>query len=136
MKLLKKLAILAMALTLCVGAGAALTACGKDKDTSTSSEQTQTATYNVKVVLKDGSTPAIGFKVQLCEKLANGTLGSCEAPVEVNENGVAACKVDPSKKYEIHIMEGATPLDPTEYVTTGDIPANYDGGTITVTVNK
>ncbi len=139
MKLWKKLATLAMALTLCVGVGAALTACGKDKDNSSSSslEQTQTSSYEFKVVLKDGTTPAVGYKIQLCEKLANGELGSCESPVDVGADGTLTYEVtDTSKKYEIHVMEGNKPLDATQFVTTGDIPANYDGGVITVTINK
>ncbi len=141
MKIFKKVAMLCMALTLCLSVGATVACGGKDKGgNSTSSSITDEVTqdgYSFKVVNASGA-PATGYKIQLCKKAPDGTLGACLMPVSVGADGTLSYKVtDKDTAYEIHVLDAnGTALKKTEYVTTGDIPANYDGGELTVTVNK
>ena len=103
MKILKKIAVLSMALMLCFGAGAALTACGGNKDNGTSVEQTATA-YEFTVLNADG-TPAKDVKVQLC---VLGNAAACYMPVATDANGKVTYNpmgFPGEGEYEIHLFD-------------------------------
>ena len=102
MKVLKKIAVLSMALMFCFGAGAMLTACGDSKDNSSSVEQAATA-YEFIVLNADG-TPAKNVSVQLC------TLGNepaCYMPITTDANGKVTYNpigFPGEGEYEIHLL--------------------------------
>ncbi len=126
MKFLKKLATFCMALTMCFGLGTALVACGDEGAQSSSSSQTATTQYSF-VVVKEDQSPALGYEIQLCKINADGTQGSCLAPVPVTADGsVKVTIADTSIGYEIHVTKDSVPLDKDKYSVTGDIPANHD----------
>ncbi len=122
MKILKKLAILVMALTLCVGVGATVVACDKD---GTKNEQSQKG-YSFKVVNADG-TPAVGYVIQLCY-----TSGTCleNQPVTDEEGKVFFELEDTAQAYSLHVWSAdpKTSNDAKELEFTGlkTIPANYE----------
>ncbi len=110
MKIFKKLATIAMALSLCLGAGAALVACGgKGGDTSSTGNSVTSEApaelkpiengYTFKVLNADG-TPAVGYKVQLCD--TNG----CKNSSTTDANGVATITdaVVSAGEYEMHLL--------------------------------
>ena len=109
MKLLKKLAILAISLTLCLGAGALTTACGGNDSSSSSvssvesSTETTTNAYTFIVLNKDG-TPAANVNVQLCT-LGDGA--SCFMPILTDANGKVEYTFDgfTEGEYEIHLFD-------------------------------
>ncbi len=134
MKLFKKLATVCMAITMSFGVGMALTACDDNGGNPTNSEQSANATYSFNVT-KNGAA-AVGYEIQLCTKNADGSLGVCLSPVAVGEDGVAKISIsDVNSVYEIHVMKNGTPLEKDQYITSGDVPANYNGGAISVIVN-
>ncbi len=138
MKLLKKLATLFMALTMCLGLGLALTACG-DNEESSSSQQNNRSQYSFTVVKAD-TTPAVGYKIQLCK-----TSGECIPPVEVQADGIAKVSVsDTEISYVIHVVKGQNNQEVTAFTILSfnenesdyTIPANYQGGAITVIITE
>ncbi len=124
MKFFKKLATLVMALTLCVGVGATIGACGGDKDNSSTVEQTKT-TCKFKVLLADKTTPAVGYKVQLC--LTNGT---CITGVPVAEDGTCDYPITKGTEYTVHIWNLDDTQEITDFTGLKTIPANYDGSEV------
>ncbi len=116
MKILKKLAILVMALTLCVGFGGTMTACDKE---GSSNSQTQKG-YTFKVVNKD-DTPAVGYYVQLCK-----TNGTCLEFVAVDEDGVILYALDDTSiDYEVHVLDANQ--DQVEFTGLKTVTANHTG---------
>ncbi len=135
MKLFKKLAAICMALTMCFGLGMAFTACGGNDNPG--AEQNYAATYVFNVTKNNAA--AVGYQIQLCSKNADGTLGACEQPVDVGSDGIAKVGItDVSTAYEIHVMKDNKQLGKDYYAISGlvDIPANYNGGTITIIITK
>ncbi len=132
MKLFKKLAVLCMALTLCVGIGATVVACGGDEPDTSSSATVEG--YSFKVLKKDGS-PATGYSVYLCQ---SGAPTICLMPVDVAADGTATIEVDDKTVgYDVHLqLNGKDVSDLDFQASTKSIPANYDGGVITITLNK
>ncbi len=128
-----------MTLTLCAGMGAAMVACddGASGDSvSTSAPANKETTYNFKVLNKD-NTPANGYKIQLCKKNADGSLGACLVYLAPVVNGVATFPVtDTSTAYEVHLLSpDGTPMDKMSY-NTKDAPINHDGREIVVNITK
>ena len=119
MKLLKKLAILAMSLTLCLGTSALVTACGGNNDSSSSSvassvessttsstESSAEATTNAYtfIVLNSNGSPAENINVQLC-MLGNGA--ACFMPMLTDASGKVEYTFDGfvEGEYEIHLFD-------------------------------
>ncbi len=121
MKFFKKLATLFMALALCFGVGTAI-ACGEKKE--------EAKGYTFKVLKADG-TPAEGYSVQLCK-----TDGSCLEFVAIDEDGeIFYALEDTGIAYELHILDASQ--DQVEFKGgLKTIPANYDGGVISIKLTK
>ncbi len=148
MKLFKKLATICTALILSLGLGAAFAACdgneGGNSLPQNSSQADTSVKYNFYVVKADG-TPAVGYGIQLCKRKANGELGSCLNAVGVGADGTAKVSIDDTTLiYVIHVgtmtdndFTTFEALDENAFSVQGihEIPANYDGGAITVMIH-
>ncbi len=124
MKLLKKLAIFAMALTLCTGV-VTFAACGED-NTPAITAPTEDG-YHFQVLDKDGKALNDEYAVQLCGNIcipltldANGCVSFLPSDVEI---------LGGAGEYEIHVVKLADELDFEGPTTT---PASFSKDRITL----
>lgn len=132
MKKFGKLASLCLALMFAFGLGA-FASCTNGGDSSASSSESETLTAYKFIVLNADNSAAQNVYVQLCAYQDNGELGTCYAPVAVDENGIVSANpagLPGAGVYQIHLLNSA--YEALEFNGLTDTPAEYSEITLTL----